>query len=47
VATPAQLIRETLDEAVDLVMVLPGPRSDLSDGEGHPRRIFPREVPFL
>ena len=35
VAAPAQLIRQPLHEAVDLVVVFPGPRCDLSDGKWH------------
>ena len=36
-AARTQLVREVLDEAVDLVMLLPGPRGDLSDRERHAR----------
>ena len=41
VAAPAQLIRQALDEAVDLVMLLPGPRGYLGNRErhNHDRRI--------
>src|SRR6185503_532095 len=45
VAAPAELVREPLDEAVYLVVLLPGIRRDLGDREGFRRHPPPEATP--